>query len=181
MTMNIYDALANDHNELKPYLNMLVEASEHNKDTEAILAKIGDLLIPHSRAEEAVFYNSLRGIEKTKNVALHGFKEHVQAETLLKTLAGLKAINIEWKAAATKLRDMLFHHIAEEEGEIFSKAREVLFEEEAQQMVPAFKHLKARAIKQSDFKNTIDMVANMMPGRFAERMRDLDASTFRNN
>jgi hemerythrin superfamily protein len=169
--MDIYQALTNDHNELKPLLDRLVEASEADRDTGKILERIHALLIPHSRAEEAVFYNSLREIEGAKSCVAHTYREHMAAETMLRTLKGFEKINVEWTTLAKKLREALLHHIQEEESVIFAKARQVFLDTEAQQMALAFEEAKQQAEEQGDIKNMMDMVANLMPKRFGDKMR----------
>lgn len=169
--MDIYQALTHDHNQLKPLLDKLVVATENDQSTKALLDQIRDLLIPHSRAEEAVFYNTLRGFPAQKEQISHSFNEHMQAEVLLRTMRGLEKINIEWTAAAKKLRETIFHHISEEEGKVFDQARQILLAEEAKQLGLAFEEAKRQASQQSGMKNTVDMVANMLPKNLGDRIR----------
>lgn len=173
--MDIYQALKKDHDKLKPLLAQLVKASEVNEDTKAVLEQIRDELIPHARAEEAIFYNSLREIDSAKDLVSHGYTEHAEAETILRSMQAMSSIGIEWTKAAEKLRDALEHHIAEEEGRIFSAARQVLLEEEARQMATAFERLKPEIREQGFMQNTLDMVANMMPQRFSEKLRSFNS------
>jgi len=164
--MEIYEALSNDHEKLKPLLAQLVAATEADQGTKVLLDRINDLLIPHSRAEEAVFYNSLRDTDAGKDMINHSYREHAQAETMLRTLQGLEKINVEWTALAEKLRDALLQHIHEEEGPVFGVARETFSREEAMQMTIAFERAKILAVEQTDVKNTADLIRNMMPSRF---------------
>ena len=166
--MLIYEALISDHNELKPLLDQLVAASQVNARTKDLLDQVQKLLIPHSRAEEAVFYNALRSIDSVKDIVNHSYTEHMEAEALLRALKGLGAIGIEWTTATKKLRESLLHHIADEEGRVFTQARQVLLDEEARQMAQAFAQAKRRAQQQGDLKNLGDLVANLMPPRFKQ-------------
>lgn len=169
--MDIFEALTNDHDQLKPLLNKLVTASENNDETKQLLDQILSLLIPHSRAEEAVFYNSLREIPDTKDLVGESYQEHAKAETLLRTLRGMATINADWTKGVRKLKEDLEHHIAEEEGPIFQAARQVLLEEETHQMAKAFARMKPEIQEQGAIKNTLEMVANLMPKRFSEKFR----------
>lgn len=166
--MDIYQALKNDHDALKPLLAQLVESTQNNDDTKALLDQIRDLLVPHARAEEAILYNSLRALDASKDVVAHAYAEHTKAETTLHALRGMAAINIEWTTAAKKLQEDLEHHIAEEESRVFDAARQVLLEGEAEQMAEAFEHMKPEIKEQGMMKNTAELIANMMPKRFSE-------------
>lgn len=168
---DIYQVLKADHNELKPALDELVTLSEKGLDTKPTLDLIKELLVPHSRAEEAVFYNSLRSIDGTFGTVAHAYEEHMMADTLLKTLLGLEKVDAEPVAVAKKLRESLLHHIKEEEEEIFPKARKVFLDVEAVQMAAIFQEAKEKAADQGDLKNMVDMVANMLPPRVSDLMR----------
>jgi hemerythrin-like domain-containing protein len=127
--MLIYDVLKKDHDKLKPLLAELVQMGESEadaEDREKLITQIRDELIPHSRAEEAVFYNSLRSIDASKDVVMHAYGEHVEAEGLLRTLQAMEMINADWTAIARRLKDALEHHIKEEETTVFDAARQVL-------------------------------------------------------
>ncbi len=172
--MTIYEILKNDHDQLKPLLSELVQATEMNRDVKDLLRQIDDLLIPHARAEEAIFYNALREGEsaQAKEKVRHGYSEHMQAEALLRTLQGLSMIGVEWTTAAEKLKDSLEHHIQEEETEIFSVAQNVFSEEEAKELGRAFEALKIEFQSQGSLKNSVEMISNLIPRRFKDTYRD---------
>jgi hemerythrin superfamily protein len=171
--MLIYEALKKDHEKLKPLLQKLVDASKEDAETRAeIIEKVRDELIPHSRAEEAVFYNSLRTIDGAKELAAHGYTEHLAAETMLRSLQAMDAVDVKWTETAKKLKKALEHHIAEEEGEIFTAAKAVLIDEEARMMAVAFEQMKPEIREGSFLQSTLDLVANMMPQRFAAPLRN---------
>lgn len=169
--MNIYDALKKDHVEVLDLMDELI-ALRDDDYREVLLKEISDALIPHSRAEESVFYNTLRAVEAPKKEVFHGFKEHLEAEALLKTLMAKESLHMDWKKTATKLRDALAHHINEEETEIFSIAREAFTDEEADVMGEAFIELKPKVKNQTEIGKAADMVINLMPPRLASKIRD---------
>lgn len=173
--MLIYEALKKDHDALKPLLARLVKSSQADEETRSqLINQIRDELVPHSRAEEAVFYNSLRTIDATKDLVMHGYEEHMEAEGLLRALQGMELIGADWEKTAKKLKDALEHHIQEEEERIFTAAQQVLIDEEARQMTTAFEQLKPEVREQSFMQNTLDMIANIMPKRFAGPLRSFN-------
>jgi hemerythrin superfamily protein len=174
MKRTIYDVLKDDHDELRPLLAQLVLETEINSDVKNLLKQIEKLLVPHARAEEAILYNALRemGSEKAREEARHGYKDHMMAETLLRTLQGLSVVGIEWTRAFKKLRESLEHHIEEEETEVFESARQILSPSEAESLAEAFEKLKQEYESQGSMKNSIEMIANLMPGRFKDTYRE---------
>ena len=171
--MLIYDALKKDHETVKRLLSRLVGMNPETDEQarEDLINEIRDELIPHARAEESVFYNSLRSIETAKDLVLHGFEEHMEAEGLLRTLQLKEAIDMDWTKTARKLKEAVEHHISDEEGKIFNAAKQLFTDQEAEMMADAFEQLKPEVREGSFVQNTLDMIANLMPPRFAAPMR----------
>jgi hemerythrin superfamily protein len=171
--MNIYEALVKDHEEVKELLKELVALKVDDDYRYVLVEEIRNALIPHSRAEESVFYNSIRSLASDREQVMHGFKEHLEAETLLRSLQVMDKLNLEWKPLAMKLQTALEHHIREEETEIFAQAKSLFSEEEAISMAEAFEKLKPEVQKQGFMGTTFDIIVNLMPPRLAKGLRNL--------
>jgi hemerythrin superfamily protein len=172
--MHIFEALMKDHEKVKELLSELVSLREDDHESRNDLVDdIRDELIPHSRAEESVFYNSLRALDAGKNVVLHSYAEHLEAETLLRTLQIEEKINLGWKATAQKLKDSLEHHIHEEETKVFAVAREVITKEEAETLGKLFEDIKPQIQDEGFIKTSFDLVANLMPVRISAKVKEM--------
>lgn len=170
--MEIYEALKSDHEELKGLLNDLIALKDDDDYRYVLIEEIRNALVPHSRAEESVFYNTLRAVNADKKLVFHGYQEHMEAETLLRTLQVMDKMNMGWRPVAEKLREAVTHHITEEESEIFAEARNAFTSEEAIAMADAFNELKPKVMQEGFLKNTADMVLNLMPPRLADSIRN---------
>jgi hemerythrin superfamily protein len=170
--MQIYEALKKDHVAVKKLLEDLVNAADAGEETRnSLIEQIRAELIPHSRAEESVLYNSLRELDSGKSLALHGYQEHLEAEMLLRSLQVTGAVKINWVGGAKKLKKALEHHVAEEEGEIFSAAQKLFTSEEAEAMNEAFQNLKAEIKKDDSFvSSTKEMITNIMPSQLRKAL-----------
>lgn len=168
----IYDTLRQDHVTVKGLLSELVAMKQDSPRRGELVQKIADELIPHARAEEAVFYNSLRSVPVVNGEAWHGYKEHMMAETLLRTLQVAEKLDAGFLTVATKLKDSLEHHIEEEETELFNLAQGVVTPEEAVQMEQAFSSFKEKMKDKSALGTTVEMIANMMPKRFSDSFKE---------
>lgn len=175
--MEIYEALKKDHEEVKELLDELIALKEDDDYRFVVIEQIKNHLIPHARAEEAVFYNTLRAINADKKVVFHGYQEHLEAETLLRTLQVMDKMNLEWKKTAEKLRDAILHHVEEEESTIFAEARAAFTKEEAESICEAFLNLKPKIEQEGFVKTTVDMIVNMMPPRLTDKLRNWGGET----
>lgn len=170
--MEIYDVLKKDHEEIKILLQELNSLKADDDYRYVLIEEIRNQLVPHSRAEESVFYNTLRAVDADKKIVFHGFQEHLEAEALLRALQVMDRMNLSWKETAAKLQESVLHHVEDEESEIFDEARRIFTKEEAESMAEAFEQLKSQVAKDGLFKNTVDMVINMMPPRLADKIRN---------
>lgn len=178
--MQIYEALKKDHEKVKLLLNELLMLDEHSENKDELITQIRDEIIPHARAEEAIFYNSLRAMDQANDIVMHGYQEHVEAETLLKTLQIKEKIDLDWKSTAKKLKTALEHHIQEEEGKIFTVAKLVFTNEEATQLAVAFEKMKPEIKEEGFIGTTLDLIKNLMPPRFITSLQGKNSSPFVN-
>ncbi|MBZ5708626.1 hemerythrin domain-containing protein [Nannocystis pusilla] len=128
----IYEILKLEHDEVGELFHQLEEA----KGSEAgeLLNQIRLKLVPHSRAEEAVFYSRLLEEKTTGDKIRESLEEHRQVDLLLEELDAATTRDADWAAKARVLADMVGHHVDEEEGELFPLAQQVLGAKEAQQL-----------------------------------------------
>ena len=167
--MTIYSELKKDHQKVLSLLDQMIATKKATpQEWSAMVQQVRDELIPHSRAEEAILYNALRDRSPGQSKVLHAYGEHAQAEALLRSLQAGDAFNVALTAAAKKLRDALAHHIAEEEGELFTAAQKTFSAEEARQMGYAFVQMKPRIQEQGLLGTTVDLVANLLPSQLRD-------------
>ena len=175
--MQIYDLLKQDHEEVRGMLKELLALKDDDEYRFVLIEEIKNALIPHARAEESVFYNTIRAVDADKSITAHAYKEHMEAETYLRTLQVKDKVNADWRSTAQKLFDSLEHHIQEEETTIFDEAKNIFTKEEAEMMGEAFEKLKPSYEGDGLVKNTVDMVVNMLPPRLADKIRNIGSSS----
>ncbi len=131
--MNALDLLKKDHKEVKKLLNEL-EGEDAGREQRNIFKEIDQKLRLHEYMEETLLYPELKKHEESKEEAIEGFVEHHTANAVLLDLADQRAGSPEFAARAKVLKELIEHHIEEEEGELFDKAEEVLGKERLEQM-----------------------------------------------
>ncbi|KHD87355.1 MAG: hypothetical protein OM95_14725 [Bdellovibrio sp. ArHS] len=172
--MLIYDALRKDHDEVKELLARLIELEETqtaSPQRTKLIEQIVETLIPHARAEEAVLYNSLRMLKDSKDDAMHAYREHMEAEALLRVLQVQDKANMAWKTTARKLQSSLEHHIQEEENHLFMVAQGLFTDEEAEAMTDEFNDMKMEVSEKGFMGTTLDMITNLMPPAMSDALR----------
>jgi hypothetical protein len=124
--MDILDKLKQEHDEVEEMLTELVE-SEGAAQRRALLGRIKAALMPHLKAEEKVVYDAVIAIKGEKNRVdgAEGYMEHdIAQKTLLKLDKMTKLTAPEFTAGAKVLKDLVQHHVKEEESNIWSDIKD---------------------------------------------------------
>lgn len=134
-TTDILDTLHAEHEEVQGLLKELTE-SESAAEQKALLAKIKQALVPHTKAEEQVVYDRVAALkgEKQKIDGAEGYSEHALASATLMQLDKLQANTPEFKANAKVLKELVDHHVKEEERNIWSDVKENFSDAQREQM-----------------------------------------------
>ena len=151
--------LEKDHDEVKDLLSGLVDGAE-GRSRKLLLERLKKMLTAHSRAEEKVVYDALiraRAKQDVHVIAEEGYVEHGAVDDLLARISRLEVGTELWKAHAKVIREMLEHHIAEEQNEIFAQLGDLFSREELIAMGQDFLRRKARVLTQQDSKQQRDV------------------------
>lgn len=147
--LTIFSDLIEDHEKIKRILKDLCKTDEQDKTRLDILQNLKSILEPHSRAEEKVFYDYLRkeGQDgKPELLANEGYVEHNVVENLISQMENADPTSVEWTAQTKVLKELLEHHIKEEEGEMFKAAKKLIPDELAHTMADKFDARKENMI-----------------------------------
>jgi hemerythrin-like domain-containing protein len=118
--------LKTDHDKVKKLLAELESTTERGvKTREELFATIKGELTVHEVIEEEIFYPELKAHPKAKEIVLEGIEEHDVVNSLMGQLEDLPVDDETWGPKAKVMKENIEHHIEEEEGEMFSKARQV--------------------------------------------------------
>ena len=119
-SIDILDTLKKEHNEVKELLKTLSDAKSPAQRRN-LVQKIKAALVPHTKAEEKVVYDAVIAV-RDKDAQMNGHEGYLEHEWAAKTLQRLEAItnaaSPEHKAAGKVLKELVEHHIEEEERNI---------------------------------------------------------------
>ena len=146
--MDIYEVLKEDHDKARRLLDALDETKDDEGTKRARrFAEFKIDLMMHQHVEESVFYNTLKDIEETRDDALEAINEHHVVNTLLEELDDMPKEGDEWRAKFGVLKELVEHHMREEEEEFFAGARKVLDAGQAAEMGAAFQEKKTAGVE----------------------------------
>jgi hemerythrin superfamily protein len=96
-------------------------------------------LTMHTDIEEAIFYPAVRALdtEKAKDMVLEAYEEHHVVKLILKELPKVDPKADTFKAKMTVLKELIAHHVEEEEKEMFPMAERQLGPERSHELAEA--------------------------------------------
>jgi hemerythrin superfamily protein len=131
---DVIDILTQDHREVEAMFGELESLMQTGSSTDDdrrkdLVDQVTIELVRHSVAEEVAVYPKVK--EKvSEEEAERAKREHAEAEETMKRLENLDVDDAAFEREIGKLMSEIRQHVAEEEGEMFPRMREVLTTEE---------------------------------------------------
>ena len=127
--MDAFELLKNDHAKVSSLFDRIEPATDATT-RQQLFAQLKQELELHAHIEETILYPALKQKAETRDITEEGYEEHQEVKDLLAELEATPADSEEWSDMILELRENVEHHVEEEEGEMFTKAREVLSEQQ---------------------------------------------------
>ena len=117
------ELLIHQHREVDELFEQLENTSQKSYRTkEKIAQKIAEKVLFHTNLEQKIFYPEAR--EFMPGMVLESLEEHDIIKVSLKRLLGTKSNDLTFQAKTTVLKELIEHHVKEEENELFPQMRE---------------------------------------------------------
>jgi hypothetical protein len=119
------ELLTQDHEEVKAMFDKYETLSDRSVVAKRKLAlEICLALTKHSIAEEEIFYTAVRSASgDSKDLVDEAYVEHASAKELIAQIIAMDPSEDLYDAKVKVLGEQIEHHVEEEEGEMFPKAR----------------------------------------------------------
>jgi len=179
---NAITMLKADHVAVKRLLRELDESSERApRRREQLLADIEREIKIHSQIEEELFYPTFKKCaEKTESEDLfyEATEEHHVVDMVLPELKATSAKAPEFAAKSKVLKELIEHHVREEEGEMFPQARRLMTDEQLRELGDAMEARKKtlKAMWTNPALKPVKMVQSAMQKVMPTKMKNAKAN-----
>ena len=144
--MDIFELLKTDHEKVKKILEQLEETSNRaSSRREKLVQTLSAGFLPHAYAEEQYFYQILLDETSEQEDVYSALEEHRAAKMVLSDLTDAATDDPRWMARLKVLKELIEHHVEEEESRIFDIARRVIDDERSDEVARRFKEMKKEA------------------------------------
>jgi len=144
---SIYDAIKADHDEHRELLNAIADTEGDSKARRDAWDRFYNDVKSHAAAEEETFYSKLMSETWGQDHARHSVHEHQQLDDLMEELREKDMSSSAWLTTFKKLKHDYEHHMDEEEDELFTRAKEVIGQEDNNKFGAAFLNRKKEEAK----------------------------------
>jgi hemerythrin superfamily protein len=153
--MKQQDAIALLKADHKTVKGLFAEADELSDRATTQLKRVGDQicqeLAVHAEVEETIFYPAVkeraqRGRKEEREIVLESYEEHALVKKLVADLEAIDAADESYRAKLTVLREMVEHHVKEEERELFPGVRDMMDEDELMALGAKMAQLKEQRL-----------------------------------
>ena len=143
--------LHQDHEKVADLIEQMLK-SEDAKERGTIFKEVMRDLLAHSQAEQSVLYRKMEksADEKARSFAYEGDNEHHIVEQQLQQMARARnKASEQWTAQATVLRELVNHHVKEEESTGFSCANDEFDADELEKLGQQFRRQKEKLMTEA--------------------------------
>ena len=133
--MDIIDALEQDHHAIRTLFQGMLKNDElDQQDRELLFPSLRAKILAHAEAEERDLYGPLDERGLMRDEVMEGREEHRLTAEMMISMDKPDLTDEEWMAKLKVLKDVLGHHLDEEEEGLFVEARRAFGKREAQEL-----------------------------------------------
>ena len=133
---SIFDLIRGDHRKVEELFAQIEAADDEAAAT--ILEQLVNDLIVHMRAEEETLYARLRNEDDSREDILKSDEEHALVHQMARDLLELDEDDERYNAKIQVMKELVQHHVEEEESQLLPAAEELIGAEGAQALGEEF-------------------------------------------
>ncbi len=135
MKLKILEEIKKEHDEIRNYFLMMENDEEKAPE---IFNDLATFVLSHHESEEQVVFEALSNKKDVREVKNNLKAEHAGIRRTMQIILDTPSDDEMWKAHLHLLKDLLSHHVQEEENELFEALRKELEEKEQRQLQKDF-------------------------------------------
>lgn len=163
--MDALKLLMDQHREVEQLFKAYFEAEEEDaRNRKLLFLQIADSLAAHATIEETHFYPAVKERSKDQeSEVLEALEEHLAVKRILSDLLDMQPTDRMFDAKMTTLKEMVEHHVGEEENEMFPEVRKLFIKEELEELGKAMEDTLAELMAEGEPSADIPKQTNKAP------------------
>lgn len=117
--MKATDFLEHQHREVEKLFEQIESAEGKGREQRTLFNELAEKIENHAKIEEKIFYPE--GREVDEDITLEAYEEHALVRTMVQKIKKTRTTDETFKARVSLLKELIEHHVEEEEEEYFPK------------------------------------------------------------
>ena len=144
------EMLHDEHEKVKKTFEKLTDETASMDEKDRLFEELRSDILPHMKGEEKLFYPKLlQDVDHAMFNAYEAIEEHKVAKNVLAQLEDATFKDIRWDAKLYVLKELVEHHIKDEEGKVYKDAKKLLSDEELDDIQTRYEELKTMAMNET--------------------------------
>jgi hemerythrin-like domain-containing protein len=149
--MKATDLLKNQHRQVEELFERIEDAEED--EAGELVRELANALMAHMVIEQEIFYPALRAADE--DMVLESYEEHAVARFALRRLLKVDQESDTFEARVTTLKELIEHHVEEEEKDLLPEAEDSLGDERLEELGARMESLFKETMKLG-FENVLE-------------------------
>ena len=155
--MDIFKEIKSEHENFRKVTNAIDDTTDRAKQTRnEQFAKLKRDIITHHRSEEVVLVPVLKDHKETRDMGLEILEEHHLLDHLISQLTDLNVTDEKWGIKFGVFKEILEHHLEDEESKINDEAHKVIDKEKLVALGDEFEKERERQKERYDKQKNLD-------------------------
>lgn len=142
--MDVLDLIKTEHRRIQTLFSEIESTNNPHKLYECFNQLFNGLNL-YAEVEQQTLYPAIRRhCQDIRELVDAAQQDHHKAKQILEELEYLSPTSREFKQKIADLKDVIQHHVQEEENEVFEQVRECMSQEDREQLGSEFKAVKSK-------------------------------------
>lgn len=137
----IFEELKQDHKTQRSIANTILRTEGDDNERKQLFERLKLELKSHANSEERYFYEPMIEYDQSQKKARHSIAEHHEIDELMQKLDNTELSSPAWLTYYKQLRELVFHHLDEEENEVFQVAGKVLTDTRKNELAKGYRRM----------------------------------------
>ena len=141
--MDVLQLIKADHRQVETLCSE-IESTDEPRKLYKSFNQLYNALNVHLEVKEQIFYPAIRHCQDIEGLVDTAQQQHEEAKQMLEELASLSPTSAEFKQKIGQLKQVIQHHVQQEENEVFAQVRGCMTSEEREQLGEEFEAVKSK-------------------------------------
>lgn len=141
-----FDYAAEDHKLIATLMDQILDATEGaKKSRDELFAELTSVFSKHIEVEELFVYPAIQWLDEMSDQIVEAEHEHRLLQAMFHELTESSTLMPEWREKFDTLKEHFDLHAENEEGDIFKKARNLLNDDQKQEIITKIQEFQLSA------------------------------------